>query len=91
MLLIACGNVATLMLARFSRRSREIAVRAVLGAGRARIIRQFLTESIILGLIGGILGGLLGVAGVRLIVSFGQDFIPRAQEIKPDYKVLLFT
>lgn len=90
-LVIACGNVATLMLARFSRRSREIAVRAVLGAGRTRIIRQFLTESIILGLIGGILGGLLGVVGVRLIVSFGQDFIPRAQEIKLDYKVLLFT
>jgi len=90
-LLIACGNVAALMLARFSRRSREIAVRAVLGAGRTRIIRQFLTESIILGLIGGILGGLLGVVGVRLIVSFGEDFIPRAQEIKLDYKVLLFT
>jgi predicted permease len=90
-LLIACGNVATLMLARFSRRSREIAVRAVLGAGRTRIIRQFLTESIILGLIGGILGGVLGVVGLRLIVSFGQDFIPRAQEIRLDYKVLLFT
>jgi putative ABC transport system permease protein len=90
-LLIACGNVGTLMLARFSRRSREIAVRAVLGAGRIRIIRQFLTESIILGLIGGILGGVLGVVGVRLIVSFGEDFIPRAQEVKLDYKVLLFT
>ena len=90
-LLIACGNVATLMLARFSRRSREIAVRAVLGAGRTRIIRQFLTESIILGLIGGILGGFLGVVGVRLIVSFGEDFIPRAQEVNLDYKVLLFT
>jgi predicted permease len=90
-LLIACANVATLMLARFSRRSNEIAIRASLGASRGQIIRQFMTESILVSLIGGIIGGILGLVAVRWLLSAGEAFIPRAQEVRLDYRVLLFT
>jgi predicted permease len=90
-LLIACANVATLMLARFTRRSNEIAIRAALGASRWKIIRQFLTESILVSLIGGIVGGILGVFAVRWLLAAGEEFIPRAQEVRLDYRVLLFA
>lgn len=90
-LLIACANVATLMLARFTRRSNETAIRAALGATRGKIIRQFMTESILVSLIGGIVGGIIGVLSVRWLLAAGEEFIPRAQEVRLDYRVLLFT
>jgi predicted permease len=90
-LLIACANVATLMLARFTKRSNEIAIRTALGASRGKIIRQFVIESILLSLIGGIVGGIIGVVSVRWLLAAGEEFIPRAQEVGVDYRVLLFT
>ncbi len=90
-LLIACANVATLMLARFTRRSNETAIRAALGATRGKIIRQFMTESILVSLIGGVVGGIIGVLSVRWLLAAGEEFIPRAAEVKVDYRVLLFT
>lgn len=90
-LLIACANVATLMLARFTKRSQEIAIRTALGASRGRIIRQFVIESILLSLIGGIVGGIIGVLSVRWLLAAGEEFIPRATEVGVDYRVLLFT
>jgi predicted permease len=90
-LLIACANVANLTLARLSRRRRELAVRAALGAGRRRILRQLVTESTMIALAGGALG--LGIAAVcqRFLVSFASRFTPRAAEISVDSRVLLFT
>lgn len=90
-LLIACANVATLMLARFTRRSNETAIRAALGATRGKIIRQFMTESILVSLIGGIVGGIIGILSVRWLLAAGEEFIPRAGEVRVDYRVLLFT
>ncbi len=90
-LLIACSNVANLLLAKAVGRQKETAIRAALGASRGRLIRQFLTESILLAAIAGALGALMASWGVRLLVSAATGNIPRAAEISVDGRVLGFT
>lgn len=90
-LLIACVNVANLLLARSTARVREISVRMALGAGRARIVGQLLIESVLLGIVGGILGLLLAFAGTRAALRLLPAALPRADEIGLDARVLLFT
>jgi putative ABC transport system permease protein len=90
-LLVVCANVANLSLSRQLRREREMAIRAALGASRSRLLRQMVTESTILSLIGGLLGILLAWWGLPPLISFAERFTSRAHEISLDSHVLLFT
>ena len=90
-LLIACVNVANLLLARADRRQKEIAVRTALGAERSRLIRQLLTESALLSLAGGVVGLVIGSWGVQLLLAVNPASVPRTTEIALDPTVLIFT
>jgi len=90
-LLIACANVANLLLARSSGRTREIAIRAALGATRMRIVRQLVTESLVLATTGATLGIAVASWSLRGVLQLYPSNLPRAQEVTIDYRVLLFT
>ncbi len=90
-LLIGCANVANLALARTSRREHELAIRATLGAGRGRLMRQLLTEGLIISLVAGALGLAGAAVGLRVLLYYTAKFLPRIDEIHIDTSVLLFT
>jgi predicted permease len=90
-LLVACANIGSLLLARAVSRDRELAMRAALGAGRGRLMRQCLTESAVLGLIGGGAGIALAMFGVGPFIAFWPGTLPRADDIAVDWRVLLFA
>jgi putative ABC transport system permease protein len=90
-LLIACANSASLILARNTVRQREIAIRTALGAGRSRLVRQLLTESLVLALIGGVAGIFVATAGVELLKQLGPQSLPRLDEVNVNGVVLAFT
>ena len=90
-MLIACANVANLLLVRADARRQELAVRAALGAGWGRIVRELLLESVLLGLMGGVFGLVLAYAGLRFLVALGPATLPRLGEISIDPRALAFT
>ena len=90
-LLIACANIANLLLARATARQKEMAIRSAMGAGRWRIARQLLTESILLSIVGGALGLLIAQWFIKFILYISPDAIPRSRELSLDWKVLAFT
>jgi putative ABC transport system permease protein len=90
-LLIACANIANLLLARATSRQKEIAVRSALGASRLRLVRQLLTESLLLSISGGLTGYLLSIWLTRLLIAISPANSPRFDEIRPDSRVLIFT
>ncbi len=91
LLLIACANVANLMLAQAAAREKELAIRTALGAERGRLIRQFLTEALILSLTGGVLGILVAVWGVNVLVAIAPQGLPRLEEVSVSLPVLMFS
>ncbi|MGH7581521.1 MAG: ABC transporter permease, partial [Gemmatimonadales bacterium] len=90
-LLIACANIANLLLARGAARSREMAIRAAIGAGRGHLIRQALSESLVLAAAGGVLGLVAGYWGVSLLTAFGPEDVPRLAQARVDGPVLAFA
>jgi putative ABC transport system permease protein len=90
-LLIACANLATMLLARASARERELAIRVALGAGRWRLLRQMLTESVLLALAGAALGVFLSIWGLELLKQIGARTVPRLAEVNVDFVVLSMT